>query len=873
MKNKKFIIIDGSSLIHRAFYALPLLTNREGVFTNAAYGFTNMFLKILDNEQPDCVIVLFDKSRITFRNKQYEEYKSNRKKTPSELKPQFSLVKKIIRAMGVECYELEGYEADDLIGTIAKKSEENGAHNIIITGDKDALQLVSNTTEVLLTKKGISKLEKYSTEDIKEKYGLIPDQLIELKGLMGDQSDNIPGVSGVGEKTALKLLHKFSTIENLYNNLEDIKGKLKEKLQNNKDMAFLSKKLATIDTNVPMEIDVEECNWQGPDYEKLLNIFKDLEFTSLIKRFLEEMKENAKNDNERNVSEEDLHIEIIKSRNDLNKIFNDIKEGSCLSLYIDCDYKENEINAIGIAFDKKIWAIDVQKIDDIYSILEKELGKYKLILHDSKIVYKFFNIKNIYIKNIIGDTMLAGYLLNPSASNYYLPELCLEYLGKSLVEKDNVIENVAVKADINLQLHEKLISELEELDMNELYFELELPLMKILADMELAGIKVNRNELNEMNIELQEGIKYFKNEIFEMCDEEFNINSPKQLSKILFEKLDLPVIKKTKTGYSTSADVLEELSLKYPIAENILSYRHLTKLQSTYVEGLKKLLTANDKIHTTFNQTITATGRLSSTEPNLQNIPIRLDLGRKLRKVFIPDYEDEYIITADYSQIELRVLAHISNDENLIDAFIKGHDIHTRTASEVFHVDMDKVSQEMRRNAKAVNFGIVYGISEFGLSRDLGISRKEAKKYIDKYFERYPKVAAYMEDIVKDARDKGYVTTVLNRRRYLPNLFSPNQNIRNAAERTAMNTPIQGSAADIIKLAMLKMADEIEKQKLSAVMLLQVHDELIFRVKKDKLNDAAKIIIEVMENAFKMSVPLKVDVKYGNNWYDLKARS
>jgi DNA polymerase-1 len=869
MKNKKFMIVDGSSLVHRSFYALPLLTNREGVFTNAAYGFTNMFLKILDKEQPDCVVVFFDKSRITFRNKQYEKYKSNRKKTPSELKPQFSLVKKIVRALGIVCYDLEGYEADDLIGTIAKQSEENGANNIIITGDKDALQLVSQSTEVLLTRKGISEMEKYSIKEVKDKYGLTPEQMIELKGLMGDQSDNIPGVAGVGEKTALKLLHEYSTIENLYDNLDNIKGKLKEKLQNNKDMAFLSKKLATIDTNAPLEFDVKECNWQGADYEQLLKIFKDLEFTSLIKRILEEMKENVEDDRETNILEKDKNIEKVKSKKELNEMFKELSEDSFLSIYIDCNYEKNEINAVGISNKQKKWSIDVKKIDDFILVFRDEVKKYNLILHDSKKVYKIFKNNGVLINNIVGDTMLAGYLLNPSASSYFLPELCLEYLGKSLVEDENIFEDAAIKADINMQLNEKLTSELEAMDMAELYFELELPLIKILGDMELSGIRVNRDELNKMNDELQERIKNLKNKIYEIADEKFNINSPKQLSKILFEKMDLPVIKKTKTGYSTSAEVLEELSHEYPIAEELLNYRYLTKLKSTYVEGLKKLLTAEDKIHTTFNQTITATGRLSSTEPNLQNIPIRMDLGRKLRKFFIPDNKDEYILAADYSQIELRVLAHISDDENLIDAFNKGQDIHTRTAAEVFHVDMDKVTQEMRRNAKAVNFGIVYGISDFGLSRDLGISRKDAKRYIEKYFERYPKVALYMENIAKDARDKGYVSTVLNRRRYLPNLFSPNQIIRNAAERTAMNTPIQGSAADIIKLAMLKIADMTEKNK-SAVMLLQVHDELIFRVKKDKLDEIAEMVIGIMENAYKISVPLKVDVKYGDNWYDLK---
>lgn len=870
MKDNKFMIVDGSSLIHRAFYALPLLTNKEGTFTNAAYGFTNMFLKVLENEKPDCVVVCFDKSRITFRNRQFEDYKGHRKKTPPELKPQFELVKRIVKALGIECLELEDYEADDLIGTLARKSEERGAKNIIITGDRDALQLVSPSTEVLLTRKGISEMEKYSLDDIEKKYGLSPQQLIDLKGLMGDQSDNIPGVPGVGEKTALKLLKEFSSIENLYDHLQQVKGKLREKLQENQEKAFMSKKLATIETDCPLEIDVSECRWEGPNYDDLLKVFKELEFTSLIKRVLDDMKADAGAED----GTESCDINIIKNPSELESIFKEVSKKETLSIFVKLkneNYHFTEIDSIGLACGKRAWAIGSNNLKEMLTILNESLATFKqIIFHDAKKTYVAFKKNKVFLENIFGDTMLAGYLLNPSASSYGLNELSLEYLNKALVEKDNPLEDAAIKAGINLELAEVLHDELQAMGMEELYYDVELPLVKILAKMELSGVKVDSKELNRMGEELQKGIEELQQEIYQIAGEEFNINSPKQLGKILFEKMDLPVVKKTKTGYSTSAAVLEELAPKHPIAEKLLTYRHLTKLQSTYVEGLKKLLTPEDKIHTTFNQTITATGRLSSTEPNLQNIPIRLDLGRKLRKVFIPSKKDYCILAVDYSQIELRILAHISEDENLIDAFNKGQDIHTRTASEVFFCDMEEVTSEMRRSAKAVNFGIVYGISDFGLARDLRIPRAEAKAYIEKYFEKYPKVAEYMEKVVQEARDKGYVTTILNRRRYLPDLFSPNWNIRNAGERTAMNTPIQGSAADIIKLAMVAVNERIEQEKLPATMLLQVHDELIFEVKKEVLREAASVIVHAMENAYKLRVPLIVDAKWGKNWYDLK---
>ena len=846
--NDKFLIIDGNSLIHRAFYALPVLTNKEGVFTNAVYGFTNMLLKVIQEEKPKYVAVAFDKGRITFRNEIFKEYKGHRKATPPELKPQFSLIQKTLSALNIAFFELDNYEADDIIGTFAVIGEKNGLINTIVTGDKDTLQLISEKTVVLLTKKGISQTEYVDLAKLKEMYELTPQQIIDLKGLMGDQSDNIPGVPSVGEKTALKLLKEFGTLEGVYENIDQIKGdKLKVNLFENRDEAFLSKELATIKCCVPIDLNLEECLYQKPNYNELLSLLKELEFNSLVGKFLEEMGP----DTSESLTERAEPKEFISKY--------DSKEPISLILELGGDKTNPQF----------VSAIMVQAglAADFESCHEKEFIEFlqsypqmNLIVHDFKDLYKYFKLQGISIKRV-QDIQVAAYLLNPARSSYGMEEMALEYLNLALTEE----KKEAVLQELFIKLQEQLV----ENNLYDLYLNIELPLITILADMELVGVTVEKKVLEEMGQKLEQKIEQLTKDIFTLSGEEFNINSPKQLGIILFERMDLPGGKKTKTGYSTNAEVLEQIT--HPIGEKLLEYRQLTKLKGTYIEGLKDIISERTgKIHTTFKQTITATGRLSSVEPNLQNIPIRLEEGRVLRKAFVTSKKDNVLIATDYSQIELRILAHLSKDENLIDAFKKGQDIHTRTAAEVFGVAMEDVTSQMRRSAKAVNFGIVYGISDFGLARDLGITRKEAKNYIEEYFKRYKGVYTYINDTITKAREEGYVTTLLNRRRYLPDIFSSNKMVRAFGERTAMNTPIQGSAADIIKIAMIKCQEFINEQNLPIEMLLQVHDELIFECPKTIYKEAATSIVKIMESAYKLEVPLTVDAKYGLNWYDLK---
>lgn len=876
MDAQKMLILDGNSLAHRAFHALPMLTNSQGVVTNAAFGFTNMLLKILKEENPDYVVVAFDKGK-TFRHEKYADYKGTRQKTPQELKSQFPLIWKILEAMKIAMVQLEGYEADDLIGTLAKKAEEKGIKSLIVTGDRDALQLITSLVEVLITRRGITKLEKYDYEAIKKEYDLEPHQLRDVKGLMGDNSDNIPGIPGIGPKTAVKLIKEYGSIENLLANLDQHSSKKQaDKIRTYADQALLSKELGTIDCAVSLEMDLEECRYQEPDYSALLEIFKELEFNSLIKEILDKI-----NTNPELLPQEALEVNYIKDSSEFIKLLKN-PQSSKIALSFSLKPKDplkGKVLAIGLAgVEDKIYCFQCQSLEitALSGVLEEIFTnpEREVICHDLKGCLTLLRRSGFKgkINGKLQDTMLAAYLLNPTASDYELGKLSLEYLNKPFAaDDDNILEQTPLAAQRILELSEVLLEKLEEAGMKELYRQVELPLVKVLSAMELEGIKLDREQLLAMGQELSRGIDALTTEIYQLAGEEFNINSPKQLGVILFEKLNLPPLKKTKTGYSTSAEVLEELAEKHEIVAKILEYRQLMKLKSTYVDGLLNLVNSDTgKVHTTFNQTITATGRLSSTEPNLQNIPIRLEVGRRLRKVFIPSSPENLLVAADYSQIELRVLAHISQDENLIEAFIKEQDIHTRTASLVFGVPMEQVTPDMRYRAKAVNFGIVYGISDFGLSKDLRVSRKEAQEYIDLYFARYPGVKKYMEEVVAQARKRGYVTTLLNRRRYLPELFSSNRNIRNFGERAAINTPIQGSAADIIKLAMLKVCRKLEQASLKITMLLQVHDELIFEVPKKELKPAVEIIREAMESAYQLKVPLKVDVKAGPNWYDME---
>ena len=872
---KKLVLIDGNSIAYRAFFALPLLNNDKGVHTNAIYGFTMILMKILEDEKPTHMLVAFDAGKTTFRHKTFQEYKGGRQKTPPELSEQFPFIRELLDAYQVSRYELENYEADDIIGTLSRQAEKDGFEVKVISGDKDLTQLVTDKITVDITKKGITDVDSYTPEFVQEKYGLTPEQIIDMKGLMGDTSDNIPGVPGVGEKTAIKLLTEYTSLENVLESIEKVSGKkLKEKLEENREQALMSKKLATIDCEAPLAITLDEVHYEGFDPKNLTELFKELGFNSLLDKLgTEAAEEEIEDISYEHVSE--FTQEILA---DEAALYAEVLEDS----YHQADIKGfSIINKHGhfyipaeIALNSgqfKEWAEDETKQKTVY---------------DGKKTTVALSWKGISLKGINFDVLIAAYLLDPSATfddvasvskahGVFVVQHDEVVYGKgakrSLPDEDKLGEHLVRKGLAISDIKEKLINQLEENDQSALLYDLEMPLSFILAEMEATGIKVDVDRLKEMGKNLTDQLKILEESIYAHAGEAFNINSPKQLGVILFDKLNLPVVKKTKTGYSTSADVLEKLEDKHEIVRDILHYRQLGKLQSTYIEGLLKVVHSDtEKIHTRFNQVLTTTGRLSSIDPNLQNIPIRLEEGKKIRQAFVPSKKDWVIFAADYSQIELRVLAHIANDENLVDAFQNDLDIHTKTAMDVFHVSEDEVTSNMRRQAKAVNFGIVYGISDFGLSQSLGITRKEAGEFIKRYLDSFVGVQEYMEDIVADAREKGYVKTLLQRRRYIPEITSRNFNLRSFAERTAMNTPIQGSAADIIKKAMIDMAERLKEEKLQTKLLLQVHDELIFEAPKDEIAILEKIVPEVMENAVELKVPLKVDYSYGNSWYDAK---
>ncbi|RUL56410.1 DNA polymerase I [Lysinibacillus antri] len=874
MGKEKLLLLDGNSLAYRAFFALPLLTNDSGIHTNAVYGFTTMLQKIVEEEKPTKMLVAFDAGKTTFRHESFEEYKGGRQKTPPELSEQFPYLRKLIDAYQIKRYEKELYEADDIIGTLAKQAEQD-MDVIIVSGDKDLTQLATNKTTVYITRKGITDIEKYTPSHIEEKYGLTPLQIIDMKGLMGDASDNIPGVPGVGEKTAIKLLKEYGSVEALYEQIEGMKkSKMKEKLVENEEQAKLSKKLATIFTEAPIDISLEDLNYPGPNEEEVLNIWQELSFKSLIEKseFQVEEKETAA-----------LEFEIVEN------VTADMLQDT-MAIHVELEnehYHTCRILGFGFTDGGSSFYVSFENMhgnEAIKTWLEDETKKK--YMSDSKAAQAILKRMDINLRGVEFDMLLASYITNPAISGDDIATLAKEFgytdvqanetiYGKGAkwkVPEENVLaEHICRKAFAIWSLQPIVEEKLKENEQFELYYNLELPLATILGAMESEGVKVNIETLEKMGEDLLQKISSLEAEIYDLAGENFNINSPKQLGVILFEKLGLPAIKKTKTGYSTAADVLEKLQSEHQIVKYILDYRQLAKLQSTYIEGLMKEVHQEDsKVHTRFQQALTATGRLSSTDPNLQNIPIRLEEGRRIRQAFVPSQEGWVLFAADYSQIELRVLAHMSNDSNLVDAFRQGMDIHTRTAMDVFHVPAEEVTSNMRRAAKAVNFGIVYGISDYGLSQNLDITRKEASEFIDKYLQSFPGVKEYMDNIVQDAKLKGYVTTILNRRRYLPDITSRNFNLRSFAERTAMNTPIQGSAADIIKKAMVDMDARLKEEGLQSKLLLQVHDELIFEAPKDEIEILERIVPEVMEHAIELSVPLKVDFSYGNTWYDAK---
>lgn len=874
----KLILIDGNSLSFRAFYALPLLQNKAGIHTNAIYGFAMLLEKIIKEEKPTHFLVAFDAGKTTFRHDKYSEYKGGRQKTPPELSEQFPYVRQLLDAYQIKRYELENYEADDIIGTLSKEANAAQFETIIVTGDRDLTQLATEDVTIYYTKKGVTDVDRYTPEFIAEKYdGLTPNQIIDMKGLMGDASDNIPGVAGVGEKTAIKLLKQFNTVENVYNHLDEVSGeKLKEKLENSKDDALMSKELATINCESPLEVSLKDTKLpDDPDMTSKVELFKKLEF----KQLLEQVDVDGISDDT-----EAIELNVKHHFDDI-----DFKSLEKATIHFELDgtnYLKDDILKFGFYDGAHHIVIDADKIHEYPELVAwLENDQTEKAVYDAKKSYIVAHRLNIAIENIVFDVMLANYIIDPSRTiddvnsvvthygqHYVKTSVEIYGKGKKKQVPENAVLNqhVATIIEAVSKAKPELQTQLDDYNQTELLDELELPLARILSKMEETGIYTVASDLQEMEKEIQAKLDVLIENIYEAAGEPFNINSPKQLGVVLFETLELPVIKKTKTGYSTAVDVLEQLQGQHPIIDYILEYRTLSKLQSTYVEGLQKVISEDNRIHTRFNQTLAQTGRLSSIDPNLQNIPVRLEEGRRIRKAFKSSDENNVIFAADYSQIELRVLAHITQDESMKQAFINNEDIHTATAMKVFNVGPDEVDSIMRRQAKAVNFGIVYGISDYGLSQSLGITRKQAKQFIDDYLDSFPGVKQYMEDIVKDCKAQGYVETLLHRRRYIPDITSRNFNLRGFAERTAMNTPIQGSAADIIKLAMVHFANEVKKTNFHAKLLLQVHDELIFELPKEEVEAFGEFIEDIMDNALELDVPLKVESSYGATWYDAK---
>ena len=871
----KIILLDGNSLSYRAFYAMPALQNKSGLYTNSVYGFTLMLERMLEDIKPKYALVAFDKGKQTFRHKTYQDYKGTRDKTPSELVEQFGYVRELLDSYGIKYEEHFDYEADDIIGSYAKLAEKAGLEVIIISGDKDLTQLASDNITIYYTRRGVTEVDHYTPEFINEKYGLSPEQIIDMKGLMGDKSDNIPGIAGIGEKTAIKLLAEYKTVENVLDNIDNISGKkLKERLAEGKEDALLSKELATIFTEVPVENKLEDLTF-SENRSKKKELFEKLEFVSFLKKL-------AENDDVDVDGKEEKELEIINADEKTELSF----ENS--SLHIECfteDYHNSDVVNIVVYEDENVYIFSED------NFFENKFVRNYLESDAEKVVYDYKKILYIAKRNGISDiagnvfdVKIAAYLLDVTVKTE-LDKIVFNTLG-NIIKSEEEIYGKGVKRTLPtneilypylaqvvksiFDLKEIQSARLKEENMDSLYKNIEIKVARVLANMEFEGIHVSKKALEDMSDELDERIKILEASIHTLAGSEFNIASPKQLGIVLFEDLGLPPVKKTKTGYSTSVEVLEQLQHSHEIIPLIMEYRVLTKLNSTYAKGLVKDITRKGKIHTRYEQTLTQTGRLSSVNPNLQNIPTRIEEGKKIRKAFIPASDDRVILSIDYSQIELRVLAHMAQDKGMIDAFTHDLDIHTKTASEVNGVSLDEVTPTMRREAKAVNFGIVYGISDFGLSNNLGITRKRAKEFIDKYLETFSGVNKYMTDIVEFAKEHGYVETLYNRRRALPEINAKNKIVASLNARLAMNTPIQGTAADIIKLAMINAFDYIEKTKVDAKLLLQVHDELIFDVNKDVVDEFTIEMVKIMEEAVELDVKLKAEASSGSSWYDTK---
>lgn len=871
----KIILIDGNSLSYRAFYAMPALQNKSGLYTNSVYGFTLMLERMLEDIKPKYALAAFDKGKQTFRHKTYQEYKGTRDKTPSELVEQFGYVRELLDSYGIKYEEHFDYEADDIIGSYAKLAEKAGLEVIIISGDKDLTQLASDNITIYYTRRGVTEVDHYTPEFINEKYGLSPEQIIDMKGLMGDKSDNIPGIAGIGEKTAIKLLAEYKTVENVLDNIDNISGKkLKERLAEGKEDALLSKELATIFTEVPVENKLEDLTF-SENRSKKKELFEKLEFVSFLKKLIEKEAEDVD-------GKEEKELEIINADGKTELSF----ENS--SLHIECfteDYHNSDVVNIAVYKDENVYIFSED------NFFENKFVRNYLENDAEKVVYDYKKILYIAKRNGISeiagnvfDVKIAAYLLDVTVKTE-LDKIVFNTLG-NIIKSEEEIYGKGVKRTLPtneilypylaqvvksiFDLKEIQSARLKEENMDSLYKNIEIKVARVLANMEFEGIHVSKKALEDMSDELDERIKILEASIHTLAGSEFNIASPKQLGIVLFEDLGLPPVKKTKTGYSTSVEVLEQLQHSHEIIPLIMEYRVLTKLNSTYAKGLVKDITRKGKIHTRYEQTLTQTGRLSSVNPNLQNIPTRIEEGKKIRKAFIPASDDRVILSIDYSQIELRVLAHMAQDKGMIDAFTHDLDIHTKTASEVNGVSLDEVTPTMRREAKAVNFGIVYGISDFGLSNNLGITRKRAKEFIDKYLETFSGVNKYMTDIVEFAKEHGYVETLYNRRRALPEINAKNKIVASLNARLAMNTPIQGTAADIIKLAMINAFEYIEETKVDAKLLLQVHDELIFDVNKNVIDEFTNQMVKIMEEAVKLDVKLKAEASSGSSWYDTK---
>jgi len=838
---KKLLIVDGNSIINRAFYAINLST-KDGFSTGGIYGFLNILIKKIEEEAPDYTVVTFDVKAPTFRHKEYSLYKAQRKGMPPELAQQLPVAKEVLQAMNIGIIEIEGYEADDVIGTVSAKCEQAGVLCQVLTGDKDSLQLASESTQIHLIVSAMGKTETkvYTPAEVMERYSLTPAQFIDLKGLMGDASDNIPGVAGIGEKTATNLLLKYGSIDGVYEHIDDgeIKGAQLTKLKTGEEMARLSKRLATIVRDVPIDFEMDNYAIKPYNTNELIALLERLDFKSMIKKM--------------GLTEEQVVFEsVTREKKEGNSQIAD-KLAKCEKIYY--TFEEDGVN---IFFEGEVYVFgDAQSVATVFE--NKEILKYG---HNVKEDILKFAKEGIKFRGIGFDSAIAAYILNPARSEYTLSETVHEYLGTG----------AEVSAASLPALCDKLCAEMEANEQHSLYFDIELPLVPIMASMQIEGFKVDRQMLSDLSQKLTESIDKLESKIYYSAEKIFNINSTKQLGEVLFEHLGLPPVKKTKRGYSTDVDVLKKLRSKHPVIDYILDYRQLTKLKSTYTDGLMAVINEQTgKIHSSFNQTVTTTGRISSTEPNLQNIPVKMELGREIRKVFVASDDEHILVDADYSQIELRVLAHISGDKKMTEAFINDRDIHTQTAAEVFGVAEFMVTPEMRSSAKAVNFGIVYGIGEFSLAEDIGTTRKEAKAYIDSYLATYSSVNEFMQNTVAFARENGYVKTMLNRRRYIPEISASNFNLRSFGERVAMNAPIQGSAADIIKIAMVNVVRELEKRTPRSKLILQVHDELIVEAHKDELETVKEILITEMEKAYPMSVPLKADIGVGENWYEAK---